>query len=113
MGQGTVAIPRAVGQNVVRCKSLSLREEVLYRKPKGMRIADNRSVLTSGRVALFRTGEVCQLARFRGESVAGYEGDLMAPYSPRASAPTAKTPVPHTQRIPMWSSRAVSPVTSS
>jgi hypothetical protein len=61
-------------------KSVSLAEEVLYRKPKGMRIADNRSGLRGGKVALFGTGEVHQLARFGGGSVAGYEGDFVAPY---------------------------------
>ena len=81
----TVAMPRVIRQNVVGCKTVSLAEEVLYRKPKGMRIADSRLGWRSGKAALFRAGEVCQLARFGGRPVAGYEGDSVAPYTWAAS----------------------------
>jgi hypothetical protein len=88
----TVARPRVIRQNVAGCKTVSLAEEVPYRKPKGVRVADNHLGQRSGKATLFRTGEVCQLARFGGTSVAGYEGDLMAAYT-WSSAPRRRSNV--------------------
>jgi hypothetical protein len=36
-----VAMPRVIRQNVVGCKTVSLAEEVLYRKSKGVRVANS------------------------------------------------------------------------